>query len=105
MICFLLQMWLPEVSRSTSAESNASQLSALRPAPPSEFSALATTRSSEWRAISLGTSARTAATPGLPTTSPRKRTFTYGLRIEKLPVAEEAANRFVLGDHQVHVHV
>src|SRR5439155_148620 len=44
------------------------------PSPPAEFSPLAITRSGAWRSRSSGIAAASPARPGLPTTSPMKRT-------------------------------
>src|SRR5574341_112056 len=69
-------MWLPLVRRFTSAARSSSAPSGVTPAPLATFSALATTRSMPWRPTSRGTRAFTAWRPGLPNTSPRKRSFT-----------------------------
>src|SRR6476469_4557958 len=105
--------------RFTSAERSASQESADSPAPPSEFSPLATTRSIEWRAMSLGTKWRTAWTPGFPTTSPMKSTLSNqpscraarpeegggSLRGSEVGVPVQPSERLVLGYHEIHRHV
>ena len=69
------QMWFPLVRRFTSAASSSSAVSGFTPTPLAAFSALATTRSTPWRAMRRGTSRFTAVRPGFPKTSPRKRSF------------------------------
>src|SRR6266508_1554294 len=69
-------MWFPLVRRFTSAPSSSSAASGVTPIPEAEFSAFATTRSSPSRAMRRGARRCTAWRPGLPKTSPRKRTFT-----------------------------
>ncbi len=64
--------WLPSVKKSTT-DSKAEPLFAVTPRPPgAEFSPLATTTSNSSSRLRAGTSARTAAHPASPTTSPMK---------------------------------
>src|SRR5512137_1861257 len=108
------QMWLPLVSRSTSAASSSSAVSGFTPTPLAAFSALATTRSTPCREMRRGTRRFTAVRPGFPKTSPRKRIFKgAGSRHAQEKVSTGSvlrpgrlgAEHPLLGHHRVERHV
>src|SRR5512143_2968277 len=67
-------MWLPPVRTSTPHPKSSRTADSVIPVPPAAFSPFATTRSRSRREAIPARNSRTALRPGLPTTSPRKRT-------------------------------
>src|SRR5438552_14534264 len=75
-------------------------ISPVRPAPPAAFSPLRITRSTLCSRLIAGSSAATAWRPGLPTTSPTKRTLTPRSARERVQLTD---GRVVGGDLRVDV--
>src|SRR2546427_5333244 len=75
--------WLPFVTTSAPASRSSAAISPVSPLPPAAFSPFTIARSIPRSARIAGTSAATACRPGLPTTSPTKRTLTSaGQRVD-----------------------
>src|SRR3989304_8197384 len=70
----LSQVWFPPVSTSTPASKSSRTAGPVLPTPPAACSPLAMTRSMSRRDRIRDRNSRTTLRPGLPTTSPRKRT-------------------------------